>query len=150
MPERRYPNVLLQTFITGQLVAELLRREFESAGMSPAQFGVQSVIGAFAPLTPTELSERIGMPAPTVTAWIKRLTESGQVRRRPHPTDRRSYLIDVTEAGHAALHEAMPHFARVLTRLEALLGDDLDEVWSGGVRFEKALREALASPSDSK
>lgn len=150
MPERRYPNVLLQSFITGQLVSELMRREFEPVGMSPAQFGVQSVIGAFAPLTPTELSARIGMPAPTVTAWIKRLLESGQVQKRPHPTDRRSYLVEVTDAGHAALHEAMPHFGAVLTRVEELLGDDLDQVWAGGVRFERALREALESPSKLK
>jgi DNA-binding MarR family transcriptional regulator len=147
---RRYPNVLLQSFITGQLAAELLRRELEPAGMAPNEFGVQSVIAAFGPLTPTALSSRLGMPPPTVTAWIKRLTKAGQVRKLPHPSDGRSYLVEVTEAGRARWLEASPGFGAALTRLEALLGDDLEGVWSGGVRFEEALRAALESPSDLK
>ncbi len=140
-------NVLLQSFITGQLASELLRRELEPVGMTPSEFGVQSVIAALGPLTPTELSTRLGMPAPTVTAWIKRLTEAGQVRKQPHPSDGRSYLVEITEAGHAKCLEAGPHFGAALTRLEALLGDELDAVWSGGVRFEEGLRAALESPS---
>ena len=108
MAERRYPNVLLQSFITGQLASELLRRELDAAGMTPNQFGVQSVIGAFGPLTPTELAGRLGMAPPTVSAWIKRLTGDGQIERRPHPTDGRSYLLVVTAAGRTALEAAAP------------------------------------------
>lgn len=150
MAERRYPNVLLQSFITGQLAAELLRRELDAAGMSPNQFGVQSVIGAFGPLTPTDLATRLGMAPPTVSAWIKRLTEDGQVARRPHPTDGRSYLLEVTAAGREALEAAFPHFGAALTRIETELGDDLDVAWEGGRRFEEALRAALATSSALK
>ena len=144
MAERRYPNVLLQSFITGQLASELLRRELDAAGMTPNQFGVQSVIGAFGPLTPTELAGRLGMAPPTVSAWIKRLTGDGQIERRPHPTDGRSYLLVVTAAGRTALEAAYPHFGAALAKVEAALGDELDLAWDGGRRFEEALRAALA------
>jgi len=147
MAERRYPNVLLQSFITGQLASELLRRELDAAGMTPNQFGVQSVIGAFGPLTPTELAARLGMAQPTVSAWIKRLTEEGQIERRPHPTDGRSYLLEVTDAGRTALQAAFPHFGAALAKVEAALGDELDVAWEGGRRFEEALRAALATRS---
>lgn len=147
MAERRYPNVLLQSFITGQLASELLRRELDAAGMTPNQFGVQSVIGAFGPLTPTELAARLGMAQPTVSAWIKRLTEEGQIERRPHPTDGRSYLLEVTDAGRTALQAAFPHFGAALAKVEAALGDELDVAWEGGRRFEEALRAALATSS---
>lgn len=150
MPERRYPNVLLQSFITGQLAAELLRRELGPTAMSPNQFGVQSVIGVFGPLTPTELAGRLGMAAPTVSAWIKRLTAEGQVTRRPHPTDGRSYLVEVTDEGRAALRAISPRFGDALARVEAALGDDLDVAWEGGRRFEEALRTALETRSDLK
>jgi DNA-binding MarR family transcriptional regulator len=150
VPDRRYPNILLQSFITGQLAAELLRRELDAAGMTPNQFGVQSVIGAFGPVTPTDLAARLGMAAPTVSAWIKRLSEDGQVERKPHPTDGRSYLLEVTPAGRAALDEAVPHFGAALRKIEAALGDDLDVAWEGGRRFEEALRAALADRSDLK
>ena len=150
MAERRYPNVLLQSFITGQLASELLRRELDAAGMTPNQFGVQSVIGAFGPLTPTELAARLGMAQPTVSAWIKRLTEEGQIVRRPHPTDGRSYLLEVTDAGRTALQAAFPHFGAALAKVEAALGDELDVAWEGGRRFEEALRAALATSSTLK
>jgi DNA-binding MarR family transcriptional regulator len=150
MAERRYPNVLLQSFITGQLASELLRRELDAAGMTPNQFGVQSVIGAFGPLTPTELAARLGMAQPTVSAWIKRLTDEGQIERRPHPTDGRSYLLEVTDAGRTALQAAVPHFGAALAKVEAALGDELDVAWEGGRRFEEALRAALATRSNLK
>ena len=150
MPERRYPNVLLQSFITGQLASELLRRELDAAGMTPNQFGVQSVIGAFGPLTPTDLAARLGMAAPTVSSWIKRLSEDGQIERRPNPADGRSYLLEVTPAGRSALDAAVPHFGAALGKIEAALGDDLDTAWEGGRRFEEALRAALADSSNVK
>lgn len=150
MPERRYPNVLLQSFITGQLVSELMRRELEPIGMTPNRFGVQSVIGAFGPLTPTELATRLGMAPPTVSAWIKRLTEAGEITRQPHPTDRRSSLLEVTPAGRAALDTAFPRFGAALRSIEEALGDDLDVAWEGGRRFEEALRGALETPSAVK
>jgi DNA-binding MarR family transcriptional regulator len=148
VPERRYPNVLLQSFITGQLASELLRRELGGSGMSPNQFGVQSVIGAFGPLTPTELATRLGMAPPTVSAWIKRLLEERQIERRPHPTDGRSYLLEVTPAGRAALEAVFPRFGSALRRVEEALGADLDVAWEGGRRFEQALRTALVNGSD--
>ena len=150
MAERRYPNVLLQSFVTGQLAAELLRRELGAAGMTPNQYGVQSVIGAFGPLTPTELAARLGMAPPTVSAWIKRLIADGQVARRPHPTDGRSYLLEVTDAGRAAVGAAVPHFRVALEKVEAALGDELDIAWEGGRRFEEALRAALEDSSSLK
>ncbi len=154
MATRRYPNVLLQSFITGQLASELLRRELEPIGMTPNQFGVQSVIRAFGPLTPTALAARLGMAAPTVSAWVKRLSASGQVRKVPHPTDGRSYLLEVTESGIEALEAAYPGFGSALRRLETALGAELEPVWEAGTRFEVALREvlrdALELPSDLK
>jgi DNA-binding MarR family transcriptional regulator len=147
---RRYPNVLLQSFVTGQLASELLRRELEPVGMTPNQFGVQSVIRAFGPLTPTALAARLGMAAPTVSAWVKRLSASGQVRKLPHPTDGRSYLLEVTASGAEALDAAYPGFGTALHRLESALGPELEPVWEAGTRFEAALRTALEIPSDLK
>ena len=87
------------------------------------------------------------MAQPTVSAWIKRLIEEGQIERRPHPTDGRSYLLEVTDAGRTALQAAFPHFGAALAKVEAALGDELDVAWEGGRRFEEALRAALATSS---
>jgi DNA-binding MarR family transcriptional regulator len=148
--ERRYPNVLLQSFITGQLAAELLRRELEPRGMEPRRFGVQSVVGAFGPITPTELATRLGMAPATLSAWIRRLAEDGQLEKKPHPTDGRSYLLELTAAGREAISLAGPGFLAALDRLEAELGSEHEQVWEAGNRFEAALRSTLADSSDQK
>jgi DNA-binding MarR family transcriptional regulator len=148
--ERRYPNVLLQSFIAGQLAAELLRRELEPRGMEPRRFAVQSVIGAFGPITPTELASRLGLAPATLSAWIRRLTQDGQVEKRPHPTDGRSYLLELTPAGRDEIGRAGPGFLAALERLEAELGDAHEQVWAAGNRYESALRAALADSSASK
>jgi DNA-binding MarR family transcriptional regulator len=148
--ERRYPNVLLQSFITGQLAAELLRRELEPRGMEPRRFGVQSMIGAFGPITPTELATRLGMAPATLSAWIRRLTDDGHVARQRHPTDGRSYRLELTEAGKDAIGRAGPGFLAVLERVEAELGDARETVWEAGNRFELALRATLADSSVPK
>jgi DNA-binding MarR family transcriptional regulator len=150
VPPQRNPNVLLQSFIVGQLASELLRRELEPTGMTPNEFGVQSVIGALGPLTPSELANRLGMAAPTVSAWIKRLEAKGQIRKLPHPNDRRSYLIESTEAGRSAVQAAMPRFVTALLAVEAELGEELDVVWRGGEAFQQALRAILANGSELK
>jgi DNA-binding MarR family transcriptional regulator len=149
-PPRRSPNVLLQTFVVGQLASELIRRELEPLGMTPNEYGVQSVIGAFGPLTPTDLAARLGMAPPTVSAWIKRLAERDQIRKLPHPSDRRSYLIELTEEGRSRVSDAVPRFGVALVAVETELGERLDAVWEGGQAFQAALRAALAARSDLK
>ena len=149
-PPRRNPNVLLQTFVVGQLASELIRRELEPLGMTANEYGVQSVIGAFGPLTPTDLATRLGMAPPTVSAWIRRLAERDLIHKLPHPSDRRSYLVELTEEGRRRVSEAVPRFGVALVAVEAELGDRLDAVWEGGQAFQEALRAALAARSDLK
>ncbi len=150
MPRARaQPNLLLQAFVNGQLVRELMAREFKGV-MPQDQFAVQSVINVFGPIRPTELARRLGMPAATLSAWIARLAEAGQLRKAPNPEDGRSYLVELTDAGRDAVLAAIPAFAASLARVEATLGDDLARVEDAASRFGEALRLALDSSSDPK
>lgn len=45
------------------------------------------------PLPPTELSRRLNISTPAVTASIDRLITVGHVTREQHPTDRRSVIV---------------------------------------------------------
>jgi DNA-binding MarR family transcriptional regulator len=146
----RNPNVLLRQFINGSLANELLSRELGPAGVSPNQFGVESVIGALGPVTPTELAARLGMAPTTLSAWIRRLTESGHVQRRPNPDDGRSSLLELTESGRAAMQAAGPRFHAALVALEEALGDDAATVAEAGATLEAALRRLLATPAISQ
>jgi DNA-binding MarR family transcriptional regulator len=51
----------------------------------------------------TSISDELGVTRRNVTALVDALEEEGLVRRRPHPTDRRATVIEMTEAGSASV-----------------------------------------------
>ena len=64
--------------------------------------------GADEPLTPSEISERTLVSSATMTSTLDRLERQGLVRRVPNPEDRRSVLVEVTEAGRALCDGFLP------------------------------------------
>jgi DNA-binding MarR family transcriptional regulator len=48
------------------------------------------------PLTQRQLGERLALTSGAVTMLVDRLERAGWVRRRPHPTDRRYLLLELT------------------------------------------------------
>lgn len=49
------------------------------------------------PATPGRLSSSLGLSAPATSALLDRLERAGHVTRAPHPDDRRSVVVSVTE-----------------------------------------------------
>jgi DNA-binding MarR family transcriptional regulator len=140
---RRPSNVLLDLFTNGQLARQLLEREMAGSGIEPARFGVQSVIGALGPITPTALADRLGMPPTTLSTWIRRLEAAGSVRRSPNPADRRSYLLELTDRGREELQLAVPGFGAALRGVQRELGRSLARAERAGFELEEALRRCL-------
>ncbi len=74
-------------------------------------------------VTPGRVSEALQLSAPATSAMIDRLETAGHLRRTPHPTDRRSTVLELTD--HAwAVGGAM--FARLGERLDPVLDDYTD------------------------
>jgi DNA-binding MarR family transcriptional regulator len=46
-----------------------------------------------------QLGERLGLTSASITALIDRLERIGYAHRQPHPTDRRSILVELTPTG---------------------------------------------------
>jgi DNA-binding MarR family transcriptional regulator len=53
-------------------------------------------------LSPNEIADRLIISRATVTGLLDSLERQDYVRRRPHPTDRRMILAEITEAGRQA------------------------------------------------
>ena len=53
-------------------------------------------------LSPGELTEHADLSSGAMTNRLDRLEEAGLVRRLPNPDDRRSLIVELTEAGHRA------------------------------------------------
>ena len=89
--------------------------------------------------TPGQLSAAMQLSAPATSAMLDRLERLGHVHRLPHPTDRRSVVLEMTE--HARdVGEQM--FGRLAQHLGPVLGSRTEEELAGIAAF---LEEVVAA-----
>lgn len=112
---------------------EYYARALAATGLDAHQLGVLSILAAEGALTQARLSERIQVFKPVMVTIINALEAHQLVERRPHPTDRRAFLIHLLPAGEQRLRDAervsahanaeffAPLSAREREQLEALL-----------------------------
>lgn len=86
--------------------------------------------------TPRRLAEHLGISMPSVTKLLDRLAQGGHIRRAPHPQDRRSTTVEVSEETQRAARESVGrnHAERLRVAAE-LSGDERQSV----IRFLNAL-----------
>jgi DNA-binding MarR family transcriptional regulator len=107
-------EAVLNLTLTGALAINRVEELLAQYGLVLKGFNVLAVVsGAARPLTPTEIAERILVAKTTVTSVLDALERRQLLRRRVHPTNRRSVLIDVTEVGRSTC-------ADILRRLHTL------------------------------
>ncbi len=140
-------NVLIQLFILGQLAAQLLTREFASEGIDRNDYAVLTVIGAYGPVTPTELANILGVPPTTLSASIRRL--GVDVARTPHPSDRRSYLLELTPSGVERAQRGRPALGRSLQAIRDQAGARTPALEEALLELQQVLRAALDAPAKS-
>ncbi len=63
------------------------------------------------PITPKHLAADLSLPATTLTAAMDRLEARGLIDRRKNPRDRRSVLLQATQAAYPALQRSITGFA---------------------------------------
>ena len=95
---------------TGDMLIGLHNREaLDDFGLSStAKMALAVIEGAGEPLEPGVIADRLIITAGSMTSMLDTLEKRGLVRRKPHPTDRRKLLVDVTDDGVAILDELLP------------------------------------------
>jgi len=77
----------------------------------------------------SDLGHQLGVTPRNVTKLVDALEEEGLVRRRPHPTDRRATVVELTEKGAGTAAGVFEeHLAAVGTLFEGLGEDDRREL----------------------
>ena len=71
----------------------------KDSGLSPTQMHTVEIIGHNQNMRMKELAERLGVTTGSLTVGIDKLEDLGLVERKPHESDRRSWLIVLTDAG---------------------------------------------------
>lgn len=74
----------------------------------PVMTALAVLDGAGAPLTPSEIADRVLVASATMTATLDTLERRGWIRRLPNPEDRRSTLVEITSDGRAVTDAALP------------------------------------------
>jgi DNA-binding MarR family transcriptional regulator len=93
-------------------------------GMGATEMLALGGLAVDGPSTPTAIAERLQITTPSVTELVDRLERNGLARRRPHETDRRKVLVELTDAGLGKAAAVTGRFAEALARSAAGLDDD--------------------------
>ncbi len=72
-----------------------------SDDLSATELAVLGRVGRCGPMTPGQLARAEHVRPPSMTKVIESLEGRGLLRREPHPTDGRQYLVSRTEAAEA-------------------------------------------------
>ncbi len=92
-------------------------------GTTYARMRLLGVLRCRGPRIMSGLSGELGVTPRNVTALVDALEEEGLVRRKPHPSDRRATVIEMTRAGAEACEGMYPGHAEAT----AEVFDDLSE-----------------------
>lgn len=100
------------------------RRCLAAAGVTTAQLGALFAVQDQPGLTQQQLARTLGLHQSAVTSLVGRLTAAGLLARSAHPQQHRAVVLELTDAGTAALRSAGPEMDRFNTEVRDLLGDD--------------------------
>ncbi|MEM6481982.1 MAG: MarR family winged helix-turn-helix transcriptional regulator [Pseudomonadota bacterium] len=83
-----------------------LRDGVAKVNLSTARFQTLQALAGGKVLTMVELAERLSVTKRNVTTLIDGLERNGLAKRSPHPTDRRSKRVQLTEIGETVFLQA--------------------------------------------
>src|SRR2546421_9622047 len=78
-----------------------LRAQRTSSTVTLTQYSALSSLKKCGPMTPGELAAKEVVQPPSMTRVIAALEDLGYVSRRPHPTDGRQSIVELTDEGTA-------------------------------------------------
>lgn len=91
-------------------------------------------------VSPHDVARHLRISTASTTKLLDRLTESGHVERRPHPSDRRGRVIVLTEESRRAFYR---HFGERLQGMRAVADHYSDEELALFTRFLGELGEVF-------
>ena len=88
---------------TLRLSRQLRRQRAGGHDLSANQLGVLGALAKHEAMTIGELAAHEQVRPPSMTRIVSNMEEAGLVVRRPHETDKRQIVVELTEAAHALI-----------------------------------------------
>jgi DNA-binding MarR family transcriptional regulator len=146
-PAPRRLSLLFQLYLTSQASRRFMRLALANSDMTGEEYALYSYLYGNGARTLTQAARDFGLPITTLATLLGPLIEAGEIARRPHPTDRRARLLELTEAGRRKLEAAIPDFT---VAHQALLGQLRDQEVDDEAVFAAldALRSSIIRTGD--
>jgi MarR family transcriptional regulator, lower aerobic nicotinate degradation pathway regulator len=84
------------THSAGQFYA----RAVATVGLTPPQVAILQLLSLEGPLVQARLADRLQINKATMVPLLNELEAQHLVVRQPHPTDKRAFIVSLTQAGH--------------------------------------------------
>lgn len=127
----RFSRTDSAAYLTAQLAkafSRALHKKASALGFSPGQFPVLLELWNEDGITQRQLLDRLDIEQATLANTLVRMQRDGLINRKPHPTDKRAQIIELTTHGRALETQAIA------------AAQDADELaFSGFRRFEREL-----------
>jgi DNA-binding MarR family transcriptional regulator len=104
-----------------QISAAVFEDECRALGLTPAQFGVLTVLRTHPGMGQSALARALGFDKVTVLRVLRGLETRGLVERGPAPDNKRNMCVNLTEEGLSVLQQAQRPAERAYKRLLAPL-----------------------------
>ena len=101
----RATEAVMNTIRTADMLYDRIGRLLRPLNVSAAGGLVLGMLRDRGAMSPSTLGERLIVTRATITGVVDSLERRGFVRRAPHPTDRRSVLVEITPAGLGVLQQ---------------------------------------------
>jgi DNA-binding MarR family transcriptional regulator len=110
-----------------QISAAVFEDECREVGLTPAQFGVLTVLKSHPGLGQSSLARALGFDKVTVLRVLRGLESRGLVERGPAPDNKRNMCVNLTPEGLSVLQQAQRPAERAYRRLLAPLDREQQE-----------------------
>jgi DNA-binding MarR family transcriptional regulator len=118
-----------------------MRAQRVNSAVTISQLAAMSTLDFHGPLTPGELAAHEKVQPPSMTRVLSGLEDIGLVGRKPHPTDGRQVIVQLTEAGKQLCRDEVRMREAWLSRRVAELEPEDREVLRRAVEVINAMVE---------
>jgi DNA-binding MarR family transcriptional regulator len=120
-------------------LTQLYDDELRPTGLRATQFTILQALDLAGPVNQKRLGQILGMDSTSLTRALEPLSRQGWIERE-RGEDRREWRFQLSPAGKAQFHLALPRWQRLQQRLQKQLGPQL---WTGVMQTANQLTATL-------
>lgn len=142
------PPLLDRLLQIGDLFQKDMARAFDGTTLTPSRVHLLWMLQHAGPSTQQALAHLCEVSPRNITGLVDALEQSGHVRRTPHPTDRRSVIVELTAVATETMTQMQrEHDELNTTLLDAVAPADRAAVARGVEAIAHRLEELVSAAS---